>query len=456
MSLFHRQLIYIVINKLVIPRDEIFNFASPEFREQLAKVSNEQQMRQLVAKLKPALEFKPEDADGEFPTINDVEFEMVHLANFLKQKCQMPYQSKAITHMFNFLVVTKDDPEAYEFMYDFCASVLYAIQDAPMLSLQFFPMLGQFGSLSEKLNNKLKWHPKLYGIIHESSKVVNNMIHRETLDYWHLALRKMKETAVGANVKLLTSEFYKVPPEIYGNAILPWQKNISKSIPKRDLETMAQASQMFNLEEAAFAEADEVQIELDDDDSSSTLEYVEPEAMEDLLTRSINENMELREKTSADHLAEYDSFKGRKQFQLVQNMMYAETPNYSCLLRLGANNCPFFDDSTNMFCPNKTKDGCAFCPKHQSFETTSTMRTLKKLGALPAVQRTGISVAKGIIRPKVSEKTTSKFFQYCPSTEGALPSWKEMVNHTIKWLTGAFEIYQKEDFDEYQSFPFEL
>ena len=92
--------LYVAIQKLITPRGDIFNFASEDFQKQLASVKTQQQMEQLVDRLSEALAFKPEGAEGEFPTLGDMEFEMVHLANFMKTRMQMHYQSKSIRKIF--------------------------------------------------------------------------------------------------------------------------------------------------------------------------------------------------------------------------------------------------------------------------------------------------------------------------------------------------------------------
>ena len=51
MSNWHRMLLYVVVQKLIIPRDDSFNFASADFQAQLAAVKNQEQMNQLVDQL---------------------------------------------------------------------------------------------------------------------------------------------------------------------------------------------------------------------------------------------------------------------------------------------------------------------------------------------------------------------------------------------------------------------
>ena len=160
MALVHRQILYVALQKLIAPGGEEISLNSTEFKEELAKVSTDHQMGQLVEKIGQRFRIVPEDSDKSIPKLEDMEFEMVHLANFYKNRCRMAFQAKSVKHMFNFLLNVKDDPEAYKFMYDFVASITYAVCQAPVLSLQFFPILGELGSLSDKLNNLLKWNPK--------------------------------------------------------------------------------------------------------------------------------------------------------------------------------------------------------------------------------------------------------------------------------------------------------
>ena len=163
--------------------------------------------------------------------------------------------------------------------------------------------------------------------------------------------------------------------------------------------------------------------------------------MEDILERSLSENRDLRNRLSDQNMAVYNTFKGRKQFQLRQNMVFAETQNFSFLLRLDTNTCPYFDNDNNVFCPSMVPKDCVFCSRHQSFENTTTMRTLKQMTFLSADKRIGHWVAKGIFRQFVTKRSDKRWLQYCPSLEGEGPSWKEMVLNLVKWLTGCFEVY---------------
>ena len=153
MAILHRTLLYIALKKLIVPRNNIFNFAHEDFETELAEVQTPDQMSKLVQKLKLALQMKSETDEGEFPTLNSMEFEMVHLVNRYKTE-RMAYQAKSVPHIYNFLINVKEDPEAYAFMYEFVGAVIYSTQNAPILSLQFYPLLAEMGSLSGTLNNQ--------------------------------------------------------------------------------------------------------------------------------------------------------------------------------------------------------------------------------------------------------------------------------------------------------------
>ena len=280
------------------------------------------------------------------------------------------------------------------------------------------------------------------------------MVDRDTMDSWHHDIKKLKDVQVGLNVRLMTAEFYSVNAALYNNEILPWQKAVSQTIPRQDLEVIAQASRLFDIQEDLRSETDEESEVLDEEDSS-TLEYEEMEALEDVLEKSLSDNRDLRARLSDQDLAVYNTFKGRKQFQLRQNMVAAESQNFSFLLNLDTNHCPYFDDVTNRFCSGTVPDGCVFCSKHQSFENTATMRTLKKLNFLSADKQLGHWVAKDIFRQAVIKRSDVRWFQDCPSVEGAGPAWKRMVNNLLKWLEGCFEVYEDPNAESFETFPFE-
>ena len=352
----------------------------------------------------------------------------------------------------------KDDEDAYLFMYEFVASILYSLENAPVLSLQFYPMLGELGQLSDKLNNQKKWNPKLFGILREASRnMIQTMFDKSTMDGWYKEVKRAHDKKFGANVKLMTSEVYQVDPTVYGDKVLPWQKTISKTIPKQDLEVLAQASKLFDIQDDILAEIGDEEEVLDDEEESSTLTPVddEPPSLTDVLEQSLQENIELREKTSTSSTNVYKSFKGRRQFQLGQNMIYAESKNFSFLLRLDADLCPYFDNDTNRFCTNKTNGSEAFCMRHQSFENTQTMRTLKNIGSLKSFDDNGYLIAKDVLRPVLVGDVLKRVLEYCPSVEGALPAWKDMVQNSVDWFTACHAVFKTGNTRCYESFQYE-
>ena len=269
---------------------------------------------------------------------------------------------------------------------------------------------------------------------------------------WITNIRRLKDKEVGVNIKIMTSEFFQVDPRLYGDLLLPWQKSLAKNIPRHDLEVLVQVSKLFDIQNDPLAEADEEEEALDDDDD--TLEDMDA-TEEQILERTMSTNIDARMNTSADNLEEYNTFKGRKMFKLYQNMMQTNGGQFTLSLRLDAKVCPFFDDVTNRFCTGET-EGQTFCPKHQRFENTNTMRTIRKLLDENNDQSLGHIVASGIFRQALPKLSSDRVFQYLPSLEGAGPIWKEILQNFNNWLKGSFEVYQSADRMTYESFPFEM
>ena len=117
LSLIHKQFLYVMVKLLILAKDK-FNLRSENFRSELAKITNNDQMEQLVQRLKPAIQAEPENQLGEFPVLEQMEFEVSHYTSFIQRHCQMPSKAATIMETFNFLTIIKKESSMIDFMYE--------------------------------------------------------------------------------------------------------------------------------------------------------------------------------------------------------------------------------------------------------------------------------------------------------------------------------------------------
>ena len=84
------------------------------------------------------------------------------------------------------------------------------------------------------------------------------------------------------------------------------------------------------------------------------------------------------------------------------------------------------------------------------------VRTLMDIGSKLDDKSKGFHVAAGIYYRIMRPDAVKKFYQYCPSTEGGLPAWKEMESHLTRWLQVCFQIWEHPDGASYSRFPYDL
>ena len=81
------------------------------------------------------------------------------------------------------------------------------------------------------------------------------------------------------------------------------------------------------------------------------------------------------------------------------------------------------------------------------------INTLADIGSKVDDKSKGFHIAAGIFRRVMKPDAIKKFYQYCPSTEGTLPAWREMEDHLTRWLKVCFDIYEHPDGKSYSRFP---
>ena len=115
--------------------------------------------------------------------------------------------------MFNFAVTVKDDEETHDFMYRLLGGMIFAIANSPALALNFYPMLGELGTVSERLAKTCHWSTTLFGIIQKSAHgFLQNLSNPEQTTAW---LRTVTDKEMGARLRLFVHQFVTVPHTLY-------------------------------------------------------------------------------------------------------------------------------------------------------------------------------------------------------------------------------------------------
>ena len=98
-------------------------------------------------------------------------------------------------------------------MHRLLGGLIYAVANSKHLSLNFYPILGELGKISERLNQFCQWSPKLYEIMKQNSKpMIQRLTNEEVIQDW---CRSVKDKELGNNLRLFVHYFVPVPPEVY-------------------------------------------------------------------------------------------------------------------------------------------------------------------------------------------------------------------------------------------------
>ena len=115
--------------------------------------------------------------------------------------------------VFNFAVTVKDDEDTIDFMYRLVGGMMYSIATTRTLSLNFYPMLGELGTVSERLAKICKWSPRLFEMIRTGARsVVQNFNKPEETTRW---LRTINDKKMVGNLRLFINQFVTVPHGLF-------------------------------------------------------------------------------------------------------------------------------------------------------------------------------------------------------------------------------------------------
>ena len=98
-------------------------------------------------------------------------------------------------------------------MYRMIGGMIYSMADTPILSLNFYPILAELGTVSNRLAKLCKWSPKLFKLLSLAAKPVNQRLNNpEEIQNW---LRTIQDKEIGNVLRLFMHQFVTVPNSCY-------------------------------------------------------------------------------------------------------------------------------------------------------------------------------------------------------------------------------------------------
>lgn len=98
-------------------------------------------------------------------------------------------------------------------MYRMLGGIIYSVATSKVFSLNFYPILGELGTVATRLSKICRWSPKLFELIKNNAKSVQQYYNRpEEITAW---LRTVKDKTQGGNLRLFVHPFVTVPHGIY-------------------------------------------------------------------------------------------------------------------------------------------------------------------------------------------------------------------------------------------------
>lgn len=103
-------------------------------------------------------------------------------------------------------------------MYRLIGGLIYAVANSPVLALNFYPILGELGSVSERLNKMCrKWSPSLFKILKDNIKpTIQSLNNPEEVRDWY---RTITDETMKANLRLLVHQYVPLPESHIDNSI---------------------------------------------------------------------------------------------------------------------------------------------------------------------------------------------------------------------------------------------
>ena len=93
--------------------------------------------------------------------------------------------------------------------------LIFAVANTPLLSLNFYPILGELGSLSERLFKRCGWSDALFKILKQNSKAMDQRLNQpEEIQDWY---RSIGDEEMLRNVRLFVHQYVPMPPNLWSS-----------------------------------------------------------------------------------------------------------------------------------------------------------------------------------------------------------------------------------------------
>ena len=100
-------------------------------------------------------------------------------------------------------------------MYRLVGGLIYSVANSPMMSLNFYPILGELGSVSDRLSKICGWSKKLFKILKENSKpMIQRMNRPEEIQDWY---RSIGDPDMIRNLRLFAHQFVPIPNNLWSS-----------------------------------------------------------------------------------------------------------------------------------------------------------------------------------------------------------------------------------------------
>ena len=98
-------------------------------------------------------------------------------------------------------------------MYRLLGGIIYSLANSKVLSLNFYPILGEMGTVSDRLAKICRWSPNLYNIMKTGAKSDEQSLNRpEETTAW---LRAINDKQMGGRVRLFVHQYVTVPDSVF-------------------------------------------------------------------------------------------------------------------------------------------------------------------------------------------------------------------------------------------------
>ena len=100
-------------------------------------------------------------------------------------------------------------------MYRLLGGLIFAVANTASLSLNFYPILGELGSVSDRLSKMCGWSPNLFKILKEHAQpMAPSLNNPEEIQDWY---RSIGDDEMIRNLRLFTHQFVPIPANLFSS-----------------------------------------------------------------------------------------------------------------------------------------------------------------------------------------------------------------------------------------------